>query len=154
CDARQCTVFRFDGTLIHLVAQHHLSPEALHEFQRAYPLPLDADTMAARVIRGRAIINSPDLLSDPEASELVRRMARAGGYRSLIGVPMLRSGAPIGVIGVTRSAADGGPRPFSDKETALLETFADQAVIAIENVRLFQELEARNRELTEALEQQ
>jgi signal transduction histidine kinase len=153
CDARQCTVFRFDGTLIRLVDQHHLSPEALHEFQRAYPLALDADTMAARVIRGRAIVNSPDLLNDPEASELVRRMARAGGYRSLIGVPMLRSGAPIGVIGVTRSAADGGPRPFSDKETALLQTFADQGVIAVENVRLFRELEARTRELGRSVEE-
>jgi GAF domain-containing protein len=147
CDARQCTVFRFDGTLIHLVAHHHLTPEALHEFQGAYPLPLDADTMAARAIRDRTVLHSPDLLNDPEASELVRRMARAGGYRSLIGVPMLRSGDPIGVIGVTRSAADGGPRPFSDKETALLRTFADQAVIAIENVRLFNETK-------EALEQQ
>ena len=154
CDARQCTVFRFDGTLIHLVAHHHLTPEALHEFQGAYPLPLDADTMAARAIRDRTVLHSPDLLNDPEASELVRRMARAGGYRSLIGVPMLRSGDPIGVIGVTRSAADGGPRPFSDKETALLRTFADQAVIAIENVRLFTQLGARNQELTGALARQ
>jgi signal transduction histidine kinase len=147
CDARQCTVFRFDGTLIHLVAHSHISPEALDEFRRAYPVPLDADTMAARAIRDRAVVNSPDVLNDPQASALVRRMARAGGYRSLIGIPMLRSGAPVGVIGVTRSAADGGPWRFTDKETELLQTFADQAVIAIENVRLFNETK-------EALEQQ
>jgi GAF domain-containing protein len=67
---------------------------------------------------------------------------------------MLREGSPIGAIAVGRRGQGGGPRPFSDREISLLQTFADQAVIAIENVRLFQELEARNRDLTESLEQQ
>src|SRR5262245_18868492 len=87
-------------------------------------------------------------------SEPVRRQALVGGYRSGIMMPLLRSGSAVGVIAVVRSDAVGGPRPFSEKEIALLQTFADQGVIAVENVRLFHELEARNRELTESLEQQ
>jgi signal transduction histidine kinase len=147
-------VWRFDGTLIHIVAASQTSPDALHGFKRMYPLPLEADTMAAQAIRDRAIIHSPDILNNPHVSEFVRQMARTGGYRGGVIVPMLRSGSPIGAIGVTRGELSGEPRPFSDKEIALLQTFADQAVIAIENVRLFQELQAKNTEVTEALEQQ
>src|SRR5262249_21964120 len=76
------------------------------------------------------------------------------GHRSLLAVPMLREGTPIGAIAVGRRGPDGAPRSFSDREIDLLKTFADQAVIAIENVRLFKELEAKNRDLTETLEQQ
>src|SRR5262249_42803861 len=72
------------------------------------------------------------------------------GMRSVLGVPMLREGVPIGVLGFARSDV----RPFTDKQIELVETFADQAVIAIENVRLFDEVQARTRELSESLEQQ
>ena len=93
-----------------------------------------------------------DILAEPQsefasAQELAQRM----GYRTVVAAPlMLREGEPVGVIGVWRTEV----RPFSDSEVALLETFADQAVIAIENVRLFNELQDRNKALTEALEQQ
>src|SRR5262249_40514506 len=98
-----------------------------------------------------------DMQEDPEIPEGSRQRESVIGYRSWIGVPMLREGTAVGTIAVSRAEV----KPFSEGEIALLQTFADQAVIAIENVRLFKELEEKNRALTEshaqvteALEQQ
>ena len=153
CDGRHCTVYRFDGERVHLVAHHNIPAEVRPEFERTYPLPIESDTQAARSIRERAVVHSPDTLNDASVSEWVRRTAQVGGYRSGVVVPMLRMGASLGAIGVARSGPDGASRPFSDKEIALLQTFADQAVIAVENVRLFNELRARTAELTRSVEQ-
>src|SRR5439155_15018167 len=101
-----------------------------------------------RAVRTRAVVQIPDVLEDP-AYELKREL-HTMGFRSVLAVPMLRDGEPIGGISLGRSEAG----PFSDKQIDLLQTFADQAVIAIENVRLFKELEARNAELTDTLARQ
>jgi GAF domain-containing protein/anti-sigma regulatory factor (Ser/Thr protein kinase) len=151
CDGRHCSVFQFDGALIHFVAHYGQSSESLQEFHRAFPLPPNADTLAGRSVRDGVVLHLPDLLRDP--SEAVRRFAQQGGYRTGVVVPMLRSGKAVGAIGVGRSDAAGGPRPFTEKEIALLKTFADQAVIAVENVRLFRELEARTRELSRSVQE-
>jgi signal transduction histidine kinase len=96
---------------------------------------------------GRKVVHVHDILADPEYTYGGQKI---GGHRTILGVPLLREGTPIGVIALLR----GTVRPFSDREIELVTTFADQAVIAIENVRLFDEVQARTRELSEALEQQ
>src|SRR5262249_53575481 len=95
-----------------------------------------------------SIIHVTDVLDDPEHT--LSDVARKIGVRTMLGVPLLREGVPIGIIVLMRRMV----RPFTDKQIELVTTFADQAVIAIENVRLFDEVQARTQELTEALEHQ
>ena len=102
------------------------------------------------MIRLAAVTHLRDAQTDANVTGITRRTTRALGARSVLFVPLLHHDSAIGVIVVSR----GEVRPFSEKEIELIKTFAAQAVIAIENARLFQELDARNRELTEALEQQ
>jgi len=143
------SVYRFDGELIHLVAHHNYPSAALEFSQRTFPMAPSRQVFTGRAILERAVVHVPDVSQDQELT-LVRDLAAVVGFQSVLSVPLLREGSPIGAITVWRSAVG----PFSDKHVALLQTFADQAVIAVENVRLFKELEARNRELKVALEQQ
>src|SRR5262245_65097021 len=113
-----------------------------------HPAGLDRGTVSGRVLLDRKVVHVPDVLADPEYT--YGEVQKIGGYRTVLGVPLLREGTPIGVMAMNRCAV----RPFSDKQIELLTTFADQAVIAIENVRLFDEVQARTRELSESLEQQ
>jgi len=143
CGARMGRVYRYDDGMIHLVAGHNLSTPGLTTVQQVFPRPAADDTTAGLAIRSRQPYFVTDIESDQSAPPLSRQMIEALGTRSQVTVPMLRSGEPIGAI--TVGWAD--PAAYGDQQVALLQTFADQAVIAIENVRLFNETK-------EALERQ
>src|SRR5262249_49472079 len=129
CEAVNGSVFRFDGRLIHLVAYYGFSPEMLEANRRAFPRPADRGSITGRAILTGAVVHV-DVAEAPgyELTGLVR-----AGFRTALTVPMLRDGEPIGAIVVTREEG----RFFSETQIALLKTFAAQAVIAVENVRLF-----------------
>jgi signal transduction histidine kinase len=142
-------VYRFDGKLIHFVAHHNWTAEGLSAVGRVYPRPLSRETQVATAILDRTVVHVPDF-DDPDVPAQSLTLARALGYRSILVVPISHHGAPIGAIAVAR--AETGP--FSESQINMLKTFADQAVIAIENTRLFEAEQASKHELQESLEYQ
>ena len=148
CEAQFCFVYRFDGQLLHFVAHHSVSPKVAEINRRAFPQPPSRKSVAARAILEQSVVQISDVNADPDYA--LGELAAACGYRSAIGIPILRDGVPVGSIAIARAQAG----LFPNRQVELLKTFADQAVIAIENIRLFDEAQARTRDLSEALEQQ
>src|SRR5207247_6448205 len=136
-----------DGELIHIIAHHGYTPEALALRRGLFPAPPHAGSVTGRAILNRSVVHVEDALAD--GTYPYRDFARAAEVRSVIAVPMLRVGRPIGVVTVSRAE----PGAFAERQVELLKTFADQAVIAVESVRLFWGLGAPNRGLMDPLEQ-
>jgi GAF domain-containing protein/CheY-like chemotaxis protein len=147
CEAEMAGIVRPTDGAYYWATSYGFSPE-FTKFVMTYPLSPGRETAVGRVLLEGTVAHIPDVLADPEYAFLEGQ--KLGRFRTLLGVPLLREGVPIGVIVLTRRIV----RPFTGKEVELVATFADQAVIAIENVRLFDEVQARTRELSEALEQQ
>src|SRR5262249_48864772 len=148
--AYSAVLTRLIGDRIELAAFTSTGETSDTVLKTLYPMSVHSNMAHARAIRDRAPCNAADSQTDLRLPETARANARARGYRTQVAVPVLHHGEPVGTIAVTRREPGG----FTHDEIALLQTFADQAVIAIENVRLFKELEARNSELSEALDQQ
>jgi GAF domain-containing protein len=131
----------------HSAASYGHSPEYI-EYMKTMTFEPGRGGVSGRVLSEGRSVQIADVFADPEWT--YREAARLGGYRTILGVPLLREGVPIGLVIMQRAAV----RPFTEKQIKLVETFADQAVIAIENTRLFESEQQRTRELTESLEQQ
>src|SRR5215813_6941098 len=146
CHSEHVFIFRLEGGRYHLAASKDVSPEQVR-WLNENPITPDRGAITGRTALERRPVQVADVLADPEYV-----LDRAGhkGFRTVLGVPLLRDDVAIGVIALSRSVV----KPFTDKQIELVSTFADQAVIAIENVRLFEAEQQRTRELTESLEQQ
>ena len=147
CGGLFANVFRYDGALLHYVASHQVVSGYVEMMRTLYPRRPDTSQVSGRVILSGSIVRMEDALADPVYDQ---RFPAAMGWRRMLGVPMLRDGVTLGVIVV--GWAEAGPVPKAQED--LLKTFADQAAIAIENVRLFDEVQKRTEDLSESLQQQ
>ena len=148
CNADMAAMTRQDETGgFHHVTNYNFSVDWV-KIVDAIRLHPGRGSLVGRVLLERRAVQIADVLADPDYS--YPEMQQAAGYRALLGVPLLRSGEPIGVLFLARKVVE----PFTDKQIELVSTFADQAVIAIENVRLFDEVQAKTRDLAESLQQQ
>jgi two-component system, NtrC family, sensor kinase len=145
CEADMASINREKGAAYQQVASYGYSPE-FQTYMRDHPIPAGRGSVVGRSVMQGTMIHIADVLADSEFK--LKDAAKIGGIRTILGVPLLREGTPIGVITLQRKTV----RPFTEKQIELVTTFADQAVIAIENVRLFDEVQTRTRELAASLE--
>ena len=143
CDADKGTITRKRGDAFYRAEAYGFSPEFI-EYVKDIPIEPERGTAQGRALLEGEIVHIPDVLNDPEYTWA--KAQELGDYRTALAVPMLRDGVPIGVLALARRQV----RPFTDREIELVSTFADQAAIAIENVRLFDEIQDKNRQLAEA----
>ena len=144
CQSVLSAVYRTDGKHVHLIAHDQFSPESVAAVRKAYPAPISSSNLISVAIRERRVVHEPDVLISGGYSEL----QRTSGYRSILIVPMMRDEHAIGAIAVMRLE----PQLFPRAQVELLKTFAGQAVIAIENARLFTELAERTEQLSRSLD--
>src|SRR5262249_55484115 len=133
CEAEYACFFRLQDGKYHLAGSNNAKADYI-KYLSEHPISVDRGTVVGRAAVERRTVHIPDCLADPEYT--AHENARIGKHRSLLGVPLLRDGIPVGVIGLLRTSV----KPYTDKQVELVETFADQAVIAIENTRLLNEL--------------
>ncbi len=146
CEAKFAALFLYDGEVLTATAHHNASPEFAQHLQNTRIRP-SRETPTRRAALEHRVVHIEDVTADPEYSPTPAHLAE--NPRTVLSVPMVREGRLVGIITTWRREV----RPFTEKQIALLETFADQAVIAIENVRLFQELQARTHDLTRSVEE-
>ena len=145
CDAEKATITREKNGAFYRAESYGFSPEYM-DYIKDVPIELERGSISGRsLLEGRAV-HVPDVNTDPEYT--LAEAQRLGDYHTALAVPMLREAVPIGVLSLVRNEV----RPFTDKQIELVTTFADQAAIAIENVRLFESVEVRTRELAKSLE--
>src|SRR5262245_3610050 len=145
CGTERGMIFRYDGDSCRAVAARNFPPEFLELWERT-PIRAGRQTTVGRALLERRPVQIVDVLADPEYE--FDEALKMYTFRTVLAVPMLREGIPKGVIGLVKTEVE----PFTDKQIALVETFADQAAIAIENVRLFDEIQDKNRQLARSLE--
>jgi GAF domain-containing protein len=144
CEANDAFVFRREGEAYRLTASYGYPPD-YEEYMKRQSIEPGRGTLVGRTAHEARVVHIPDVLSDPDY--VWKESQQRGGFRTMLGVPLLREGSPIGVFAMTRRVV----QPFSDKQIELLTTFADQAMIAIENARLLNELRQRTTDLSESL---
>src|SRR5262249_31730524 len=145
CGADYATITRQKDGVLFFAEAYGYSSEFI-EYVKAMPVERGRGTATGRALLERQVVHIADVLADPDYTWAEAQ--RLGGYRTVLGVPMLREGIPIGVLTLTRSEV----RPFTEKQIELVSTFADQAAIAIENVRLFDEIQDKSHQLQLASE--
>jgi len=145
CEADKATITRQTGGAFFPAESYGFSPEFL-EYVRAFPMVPQRGTIMGRALLEGQVVHVTDVTADPEYTWAEAQ--KLGGFRTVLRVPMLRDGVPIGVLALTRSEV----RPFTEKQIELVSTFADQAAIAIEKVRLFDKIQEKNQQLQLASE--
>jgi signal transduction histidine kinase len=143
CEADHALLFRRVGETCHLAANYGRSPQ-FEEYFKQHPIAISRGSLAGRTALEGKVVHIPDAQTDPEYT--MTKLMQLDPFRTMLGVPLLREGSPIGVITLTRTTV----RPFTQQQIQLVATFADQAVIAIENVRLFEGIQEKSRQLAEA----